>query len=470
MYQYIPLILFSSLLSLALSTFAEQTAESGASAVVGASYTNDAIAKCLAERRREAWEKPKQTPSTQEPKSENYKFKKSKYPLPSQCLKGDLGAIKRALTEQVNACAKKKKGRDLILGCQKFSHQVWCSEANQKMLKLANSAKDFRDFFQRMESQFDWYKSEGALVGGSTIRQGEFQITKYDTPIVDAVRERKEGDGYNYPIYSRPPDLVEYPKVKEGEIQKNCGKDPLKGYALRFCRKAVDGKMVPYYNREEIDSQRVLNNKEKYGDLVIAWVKSPLDAYDAMMQGSVVLDLKERDGSKKLVQLNYAGQNGGINYMLGQTLKCANVPKEKTLSMSAIRKYIEESSFGPIQWLNYDKSYVFFREAGSKPIGSQGTPLEAGVSMATDPKVIPTGSVAWYDHYRRSISNGKRECDKGRSSLGIAQDVGGRITGAHFDEYDGIRKDLEGMNDPGSLFIAIPKGAVSKVAAGESCE
>ena len=110
--------------------------------------------------------------------------------------------------------------------------------------------------------------------------------------------------------------------------------------------------------------------------------------------------------------------------------------------------------------LNHNASYVFFRElpAAGGPPGALGVPLEAGYSIAVDPRYVPLGAPVFLaTTYPLSPQPLER--------LVIAQDTGGAIRGAvRADFFWGTGAEagaLAGrMRQPGRMWLLWPRGEV----------
>jgi membrane-bound lytic murein transglycosylase A len=85
-------------------------------------------------------------------------------------------------------------------------------------------------------------------------------------------------------------------------------------------------------------------------------------------------------------------------------------------------------------------------------------PITPNASIATDPTSIPTGTVILLNVPATSACGTT-------SSMAVAQDIGGRINGAHIDMYTGAGAPAgtkaSSFNNMGFVFMAVPKGAGS---------
>jgi membrane-bound lytic murein transglycosylase A len=108
--------------------------------------------------------------------------------------------------------------------------------------------------------------------------------------------------------------------------------------------------------------------------------------------------------------------------------------------------------------LNYNASYVFFRELPadlSGPIGSLGVPLTSQRSVAIDPAVVPLGSPVY-------IATTWPSSGGPLNRLVLAQDTGGAIRGpirADFFWGSGDQAALEAgrMRQPLKMWVLLPR-------------
>ncbi|MGE3760370.1 MAG: 3D domain-containing protein, partial [Pseudobdellovibrionaceae bacterium] len=92
------------------------------------------------------------------------------------------------------------------------------------------------------------------------------------------------------------------------------------------------------------------------------------------------------------------------------------------------------------------------------PFGTGDIPITERYSLATDVTVMPTGSVAMFSVQRPEGKDG--ECHD-ITTMALAQDTGGAITGAHVDWYQGegakAAQRADKVNYAGQLYVALPK-------------
>jgi membrane-bound lytic murein transglycosylase A len=114
-------------------------------------------------------------------------------------------------------------------------------------------------------------------------------VTGYYDPIVDGSRFPTRE--FTVPLYRRPRDLLA-PGVAEGGPFPNTG---------RAFRRSPTGKLVPYYDRGEIEDG-ALDGRH----LEICWLRTAADALSIEMEGSGRVRLE--DGS--MLRISYDAHNG----------------------------------------------------------------------------------------------------------------------------------------------------------------
>ncbi|MGE4132047.1 MAG: MltA domain-containing protein [Bdellovibrionales bacterium] len=377
--------------------------------------------------------------------------------LPMGCEEGSVSSFKKTIERQLKNCNRAPSGKfpnEMTLGCRKVSRDEWCLKTNQQLLNLAMKAKSFPELIKRVKESFDWYKAGGRYEDlNGQIKKGDIQFTGYYAPESLEARVKPTGE-FKYPIYRRPPDLIEL----GAKDKRSCGEDSLTGRKIRVCRELADKTLVPYHDRRAIDADGVLAGK----GLEIGYVKDPIDIAILMLQGDGSLRLKDERGRIQQVRLNYDSQNGRTRHMLGNIVKCGG---GNPGSLDSIRKWLRSQPEKLSQLLNYDQSYVFFKPGAGGAKGVEDLELTALHSLATDRQNIRTGAVMLFD-----VATGKSLSPKGCTrtrSLAISQDTGGAIRGAHVDWYQGEGKKAaaraDAMNSPGAVFLAVPKGAGTKI-------
>jgi membrane-bound lytic murein transglycosylase A len=271
---------------------------------------------------------------------------------------------------------------------------------------LLVQSKSEEEFAKLLDEQFAVYKSAGWDGKG-----GGVLFTGYCTPILDG---RLQEDGaYHYPLYALPPDLVKGP---QGEI---------------LGQRTAEG-VKPYPTRQVIEATSLLENRH----LELAWLKDPIDAYIAHVNGSAFIQLQ----SGELLRLGYAGKNGQPYTSLGQELVKDEKLKPGEVSLATIRSWAKAHPQEVESYLMRNESYVFFTKIDGNPRGSLNVPVTEGRTVATDKRLFPRAGVTYV--------NGKSPVDGSLSGFVhrfyLDQDTGGAIrTAGRADLYLGIGPEAE---------------------------
>lgn len=214
----------------------------------------------------------------------------------------------------------------------------------------------------------------------------------YYEPRVAASRTKKPG--YEQAIYKVPPDLE--------KVRRKNGR---------------------YYDRRTIEEKQILAGK----GLELAWAADPVDVFFLEIQGSgrLVFD----DGTEAYI--NYAGQNGHKYKSSGRIMREKGLLKRGDIFEQ--REWFKNNPDRVREILHENPSYVFFKFGGRGPTGAMGHTVDDWLSLATDRKWIPLGSIVAYGV---NIPDQKRGTVPLRG-IGFAQDVGGAIKRNRIDIFCG---------------------------------
>jgi membrane-bound lytic murein transglycosylase A len=299
----------------------------------------------------------------------------------------------------------------------------WQAACDDAMTRLEG---DGPAFFAR------WFET-AVIAGGASFATGYYEpeIAGSRTPV----------DGYDTPVYRRPPDLI------DAEYTADPG-----GPSGRRRGRMQDGAIIPYYDRAEIDNGALAGK-----GLEIAWARDPIEFFFLQIQGSGRLLLP--DGS--VMRIGYDGQNGRDYVAIGRMMRDQGLVVPGQLSMQGIMSALRAQPDGGRAIMEADKSYVFFRELiGPGPIGAMGVAVVGRASVAADPKFVPLGAPIFLSMDRPEASG-----------LWVAQDTGGAIKGANrVDTFWGAgaqaRVTAGGMSARGRALLLLPKGSVARWKAG----
>lgn len=274
----------------------------------------------------------------------------------------------------------------------------------------------------------DNFKPMRVIPAGQT--QGFF--TGYYETEVDG--SRFPSDEYSIPVYAAPAETV---RKRQSKVFADLDRTRIEGGALA-------GK-----------------------SLEICYVKSPIDAFFAQIQGSTRVKLD----SGKLLRLNYVASNGMPYTPVGKFLVDRGIVSKEEMSMDKIREFMEANPEEGKALRQKNRSFVFFREtalsAHDECIGAQGVPLTPGRSLAVDKKIHIYGTPIWIDA-EFPIESEKPETKFRR--LLVAQDTGSAIVGpARADIYFGHGEEISHIagriKQNGQFVMLVPQGTAASGSA-----
>jgi membrane-bound lytic murein transglycosylase A len=217
----------------------------------------------------------------------------------------------------------------------------------------------------------------------------------------------------------------------------------------------------------EFDRTKIEDGALAGKDLEICYVKSPIDAFFAQIQGSARVKLD----SGKLLRLNYVASNGMPYTPVGKFLIDRGIVSKEEMSMDKIRDFMETNPEEGKELRRKNRSFVFFQEtplgAHDECIGAQGIPLTPGRSLAVDKKIHIYGTPIWINA-ELPIESEKPET-KFRHLL-VAQDTGSAIVGpARADIYFGHGEEISHIagriKQYGDFVMLVPQSVAVKGGA-----
>src|SRR6476660_2186632 len=190
----------------------------------------------------------------------------------------------------------------------------------------------------------------------------------------------------------------------------------------------------------DLDRTKIKDGALAGTDLEICYVKSPIDAFFAQIQGSTRVKLD----NGKLLRLNYVASNGMPYTPVGKSLIDRGIVSKEEMSMDKIRDYMEANPEDGKALRRKNRSFVFFQEtalrADDECTGAQGIPLTPGRSLAVDKRIHLYGTPIWIEA-QLPIESEKPETRFRR--LLFAQDTGSAIVGpARADIYFGHGEEI----------------------------
>ncbi|AKJ31643.1 transglycosylase [Caldimonas brevitalea] len=280
----------------------------------------------------------------------------------------------------------------LLRSCERPA-PAWAEVCKEARALPMPDERSVRDWLQRRLQPYQVQNRDDGRPDGL--------ITGYYEPLVDASREAR--GAYRVPLHQPPADL---------------------------------GQRQPYWSRAELDTvpaaRAALRGRE------IAYVADPLDVLVLQIQGSGRLQVTERDGSKRLVRVAFAGHNQHPYRSVGRWLVDQGAFSLEQASWPAIKQWARANPTRVQQMLHVNPRVVFFREEPLLdptigPVGAQGVPLTPGRSIAVDRESVPYGTPVWIDTTEPLLQPGAPARPLQR--LVVAQDTGSAIVGAVRADY-----------------------------------
>ena len=260
------------------------------------------------------------------------------------------------------------------------------------------------ELIRYIKNNFLVYATEGSDTPGPVLFTGYFE------PVLQG--SLNKDTEYQFPIYARPDDLT--------TIDLSLFSQQFKGETI--VGRYINQRVVPYYDRKEIEHQGLLEGKVKE----IAWLKDRLDLFFLQIQGSGKIYLDNGE----IINVHYHGSNGQPYRSIGKLLIDEGKITREEISMQKIRDYLRNHPEEIETVLNYNPSYVFFKVEKDGPLGSLEVKLTPGRSIALDRRLFPQAGLAFIET-NKPLINGDGTIHKWMafSRFVLNQDTGGAIRG-----------------------------------------
>ena len=358
---------------------------------------------------------------------------------PPICDRGEAAPLLRAIDYSLK-----------YLSTGKTEETIQMGERHIPLAYLAATLEDFKDrlqrdglgpkLFQYLRDHYEFYSPpvESALITGY-----------YEAQLNGS---KKPSPKYAHPIYRTPRDMIKIDLSKFYFFPAHEGLPPL----LRG-RLSNDGRIRPYYTREEIDALGCLRGR----GLELLWIDNPVDLFFLHVQGSGVVVFE--DGGRQ--RIGYDGSNGHPYRAIGRVLIERGVLTYQNMSMQSIRKYLRRHPEEMQGLFNENPSYIFFRFQPTGPLGSTDVPVTPFRSVATDPRLFPPGALCYLrTELPLPDSDGGDGEPYSEEFCGFVlnQDSGGAIRGpARLDLFTGVGPRSEWiaghMKQRGTFYFLIKK-------------
>lgn len=308
---------------------------------------------------------------------------------------------------------------------------IYALERQKDMLV---SYPDPVDRTQALKQEFNLYKSRGSDGFGKVL------FTGYYEPLLEA---RRQPDAtFDQPIYGLPENLLTIDLQDFSELLPD-----------KKLTCMVDGKrVVPYYDREDIDFDGELTGKAP----ILGYVDEMVEAFFLQIQGSGQLQFA--DGSR--LRVGYAAANGHPYRSIGRLLLDEGLMQPGEMSMQGILKFLDENPQHLRRVLTHNPSYVFFRPLDTEggPLGCYNAPVNGGRAIATDRRYFTAPAMAYIETETPTPDKEVRPA----SRFVVNLDTGGAIRGAgrvdlFFGTGDEAGQMAGRMKYDGRLYFLLPK-------------
>ncbi len=348
---------------------------------------------------------------------------------------GDSESLLLAIDFSLRYLDKLPQEQAFVFGPRNYSLQTVKDsllDFKAKLLELGTG----EEFLAYIKEHYTFFKSAAP----------EVLYTGYYEASLRGAREKSET--FAYPLYKKPGDLVDIDLTQYGFYARHNG-------LPRVIRGRLGdaNKVVPYYDREAIDTNQILAGKE----LELVWIDDAIDVFFLHIQGSGIVELDSGD----TIRVNYDGTNGHPFRAIGRLLVQRNLLELEEASMQGIRRYLESHPEEMEEIFNTNPSYIFFREVPEGPIGSIGVPVTPYRSIATDRYLFPRGVLCYVQLKLPTFDeNNHMNGTKDFSAFVLNQDTGGAIrTPSRVDLFcgNGPSNELNAghLKQPGHLYFLI---------------
>lgn len=348
----------------------------------------------------------------------------------------DYQGMTDVILQSISYLEKVPPDREFQFGTDMYraDHLIRSFKLFQEFIEKNPSAKILKQFIKK---NCIVYQSVGSDDSGDVL------FTGYYEPSLQG--SLSQSDEFKYPLYARPDDLL--------IIDLSLFSPKYKGEKItgRYTGQTV----IPYYDRNEIDRQHLLEGNVAH----VAWVKDPVDLFILHIQGSgkILLD----DG--RSINVHYHGTNGRPYKAIGKLLIDTGKIEKSQMSMQKIRAYLHQHPEEVEAVLNYNPSYVFFKIEEDGPIGSLNVKLTPARSLAVDRRLFPLPALAFIETQKPFLNdNGEIHSWTDFTRFVVSQDTGGAIRGpGHVDLFWGNGPYAEiaagHMQHNGNLYFIVLK-------------
>ena len=315
----------------------------------------------------------------------------------------DYDGLEHSLVKSLSYLEKIPPDRLFVFGKDRYTTEHMIRSTGY-FLDIVQSRPTTTELNKLIRSNYLVYRSVGRD------GQGEVLYTGYYEPNLRGSLSQSEK--YPFPIYARPQDLI--------SIDLSLFKKKYAGE--KIIARYADQKVLPYYNRSEIDTDGVLVGNAE----VLAWVDDRVDVFFLQIQGSGKIYLDNGD----VLNVHYQTSNGRPYRSIGQLLIDKAKITVDEMSMQKIREYLNDHPDEMDEVFNYNPSYVFFQIEPDGPLGNINVKLTPGRSIALDYRIFPKSALCFIKA-EKPVVDGAGSIQRWQrfARFAMNQDTGGAIRG-----------------------------------------
>ena len=313
---------------------------------------------------------------------------------------------------------------------------------------LIESLENFSAFIKNSPSDTELgaYITQNYLVYKTAGNSGEQVLFTgyYEPTYKGSLKKTKE---FSIPLYTIPDDLL--------KIDLSLFSDKYEGTPKLSARVNKQNKVVPYYDRKEINS---IGDFDKRA-VPLLWLEDRVDRFFLEIQGSGRIILQDNS----VMRVHYASKNGRAYKSVGRYLISRDEIAKENMSMQAIKKWLKANPDKLDNVLNYNTSFVFFKKEMDGPFGCLSVKVSPMRSIATDTALFPKGVLCFINTKAPSQENIQfPQGWEDYSGFVFNQDTGGAIKGhLRADLFYGNGEFAEQgagqMNHRGELYFLVLK-------------
>jgi membrane-bound lytic murein transglycosylase A len=276
---------------------------------------------------------------------------------------GDVASLRTALARHSRYLNRLDQNAFMEIGGTYYS-AAWLAQSLAAFQDIIDLDLPPAELDRMLRRHFTVYQA-----GGRGIASADMLVTGYYEPMVPG--SLTFSPPFIYPLYAPPHDLVER-MTETGSITRG--------------RVDGEGKLLPYWTREEIEGGNLLQGHE------LVYLEDRFDAFLFHVQGSGKIKLP--DGTSRSLQ--YRTNNGHSYSSIGKLLVDEKKMLLEEVDTAAIKRYLKTYPDEFSRILNHNRRFIFFGWANDEsPRGSMGEMLTPGRSVAIDKAVLPVGAVGY---------------------------------------------------------------------------